>query len=83
MPRRSPKVTGVWESFTSEPVDIAELDDLILVRIHSIGRDSHSGLELDPHSTVLWRFEGDQPCSLTSFRDPDEAERAARSQGAD
>jgi ketosteroid isomerase-like protein len=77
------EVTEVWESFTWVPVDIAELDDLILVRIYSIGRGSHSGLELDRRSAMLWRFEGEQLGSLTFFRDPDEAERAARGQGGD
>jgi ketosteroid isomerase-like protein len=71
------EVTEVWESFTWEPVDIAELDDLILVRVHSIGKGGHSGLEVDRYSAMLWRFEGDQLCSLTFFRDPGEAERVA------
>jgi ketosteroid isomerase-like protein len=77
------EVTEVWESFTWEPVDIAELDDLILVRIHSVGKGSHSGLELDRQSAMLWRFAGEQLSSLRFFRDPDEAERAAHGQARD
>jgi len=67
------EVTEVWESFTWEPVELEEVDDLILVLVHSKGKGSHSGLELDRQSAMVWRFAGEQLSSLTFFRDPEEA----------
>jgi ketosteroid isomerase-like protein len=74
------EVTEVWESFTWEPVELKEVDELVLVLVHSRGRGSHSGVELDRRSAMVWRFSGEQLASLTFFRDPGEAELAARVQ---
>jgi ketosteroid isomerase-like protein len=74
------EVTEVWESFTWDPVEMEELDDLILVQVYSKGKGSHSGLELDRQSAMVWRFAGEQLASLTFYRDPGKAARAARGQ---
>jgi ketosteroid isomerase-like protein len=71
------EVTEVWESFTWEPVELEEAGDLVLVQVHSRGKGSHSGLELDRHSAMVWRFAGEQLASLTFFRDPDQARTSA------
>ncbi len=67
------EVTEVWESFTWDPVDLQEVDDLILVQVHSRGKGRHSGLELDRRSAMVWRFSGDLLASLRFFRDPKHA----------
>jgi ketosteroid isomerase-like protein len=71
------EVTEVWESFTWEPVELEEVDNLILVQVYSKGRGSHSGLELDRRSAMVWGFAGDELTSLTFFRDPDQARALA------
>jgi ketosteroid isomerase-like protein len=77
------EVGEVWESFTWDPVDLEEVGDLVLVQIHSTGKGSHSGLELDRRSAMLWGFAGEQLGTLRFFRDPEEAQRAARGQAED
>lgn len=75
------EVTEVWESFTWEPVELEEVDEVVLVLVHSRGRGSHSGLELDRRSAMVWRFVDEQLASLTFFRNPDEASGAVHSPG--
>jgi ketosteroid isomerase-like protein len=71
------EVTEVWESFSWDPVDLQEIDEVVLVQVDSRGKGRHSGLELDRRSAMVWRFAGDLLASLTFFRDPDDALAAA------
>jgi ketosteroid isomerase-like protein len=74
------EVTEVWESFTWDPIQLEEIDDLVLVQVHSKGKGSHSGLELHRRSAMVWRFAGEHLGALTFFRNPREAANAARGQ---
>lgn len=74
------EVTEVWESFTWEPLEMAEIGDQVLVQVHSIGKGSHSGLELDRRGAMVWRLAGEKLAALTFFRDPGAAELATRGQ---
>src|SRR5919108_5486346 len=54
------EVTEVWETFTWDPVDLEEINDLVLVQVHSTGKGRQSGLELDRRSAMVWRFAGER-----------------------
>jgi hypothetical protein len=45
--------------------------------VHSVGHARGSGLDIDRHSAMLWRIPQETPLSLTFYRDPSAAQRAA------
>jgi ketosteroid isomerase-like protein len=67
------EVLDIWESFTWEPIELDELDDLVVAGLHSRGKGRGSGLELDRRSSMLWRVDNQRALSLTFYRDPDAA----------
>jgi ketosteroid isomerase-like protein len=67
------EVLDIWESFTWEPIELHELDNLVVAVLHSTGKGRSSGLELDRRSAMLWRVDNERALSLTFYRDPDEA----------
>lgn len=71
------EVHEVWESFTWEPTDIREADDVVLVLVHSVGHGRVSGMDIDRHSAMLWRIPEETLLALTFYRDPAAARRAA------
>jgi ketosteroid isomerase-like protein len=71
------EVHEVWETFTWEPTDLIEVGDLILVLVHSVGRASGSGLEIDRHSAFVWQIPKEILLALTFYRDPATARKAA------
>jgi ketosteroid isomerase-like protein len=71
-------VHEVWDTFTWEPTELIEAGDLVLALVHSVGRASGSGLEIDRHSAFLWRIPNETLLALTFYRDPAAARRAAR-----
>jgi ketosteroid isomerase-like protein len=73
------EVTEVWESFTWEPIELHEVNDVVFALLHSRGKGRGSGLELDRRSAMLWRVEEDRALSLTFYRDPGEALAVAHS----
>ena len=74
------EVMDIWESFTWEPTELRELDDVVVALLQSKGKGRGSGLELDRHSAMLWHVSDEKALSLTFYRDPDAA-LAAASQG--
>jgi ketosteroid isomerase-like protein len=72
------EVLDIWESFTWEPIELQEFDDLVLAVLHSRGKGRGSGLELDRRSAMLWRVDEGKALSLTFYRDPDAAFAIAR-----
>lgn len=72
------EVLDIWESFTWEPVEMHEVDDLVVAVLHSRGKGRGSGLELDRRSAMLWRVDDERALSLTFYRDPDAALATAR-----
>jgi ketosteroid isomerase-like protein len=74
------EVLDVWESFTWEPIEMHELDNLVVAVLHSRGKGRGSGVELDRHSAMLWRVDQGRALSLTFYRDPDAALATARDQ---
>src|SRR5215208_5738285 len=72
------EVLDIWESFTWEPIELDELDDLVVAVLHSRGKGRGSGLELDRRSSMLWRVGDERALSLTFYRDPDAALASAR-----
>jgi ketosteroid isomerase-like protein len=72
------EVLDIWESFTWEPIELHEVDDLVVAVLHSRGKGRGSGLELDRRSAMLWRVDNERAVSLTFYRDPDEALATAR-----
>jgi ketosteroid isomerase-like protein len=74
------EVLDIWESFTWEPIEMHELDNLVVTVLHSRGKGRGSGLELDRRSAMLWRLDQHRALSLTFYRDPDEALAAVRDQ---
>jgi ketosteroid isomerase-like protein len=72
------EVREVWETFTWEPIELEEYDEVVAVVIHSTGKARGSGLELDRRAAMLWEVEGDRAISLTFYRDPGEALAVAR-----
>jgi ketosteroid isomerase-like protein len=69
-------VHEIWETFTWEPTEVIEVDDLVLVLVHSVGRGRGSGLEIDRHSAFVWRIPEQSLLTLTFFRDPMAARKA-------
>jgi ketosteroid isomerase-like protein len=45
-----------WEEYRSEPVEITELEDALLVRAHQTGKGRHSGIEIDQDLFVVLRL---------------------------
>jgi ketosteroid isomerase-like protein len=70
-------VHEVWETFTWEPLDLKEADDVVVALVHSVGRGRGSGLEIDRHSAMLWQIPEDTLLALTFYRDPSAAQKAA------
>jgi len=71
------EVNEVWESFTWEPLEITELERGIVAVIHSRGLGRGSGLELDRRAAMVWRVDANQALSVTFYRDPAVAMKAA------
>jgi len=71
------EVREVWETFTWEPTDVKEADDVVLALIHSVGRGRGSGVEIDRDSAMLWRIPQKTLLALTFYRDPSAARQAA------
>jgi ketosteroid isomerase-like protein len=71
------EVHEVWETFTWEPTDIKEADDVVLALVHSVGHGRVSGLDIDRRSAMLWRIPDETLLALTFYRDPSAARRAA------
>jgi ketosteroid isomerase-like protein len=72
------EVLDIWESFTWEPIELHEVDDLVVAVLHSRGKGRGSGVELDRRSAMLWRVDGERALSLTFYREPDAALASAR-----
>jgi ketosteroid isomerase-like protein len=72
------EVLDIWESFTWEPIELHEVDDLVVAVLHSTGKGRGSGLELDRRSAMLWRVDRERALSLTFYREPDAALASAR-----
>jgi ketosteroid isomerase-like protein len=72
------EVLDIWESFTWEPIELHEVDDLVVAVLHSRGKGRGSGVELDRRSAMLWRVDRERALSLTFYREPDAALASAR-----
>jgi ketosteroid isomerase-like protein len=72
------EVLDIWESFTWEPIELHEVDGLVVAVLHSRGKGRGSGLELDRRSAMVWRVDDERALSLTFYRDPDAALATAR-----
>jgi ketosteroid isomerase-like protein len=75
------EVTEVWETFTWEPIEVTEYDEVVAVIVRSTGKARGSGLELDRRAAMLWEIEGGRAVSLAFYRDPEEALAIARGEG--
>ena len=71
------EVHEVWESFTWEPTDVKEADDLVLALVRSVGHGRGSGLDIERHSAMVWRIPGETLHAMIFYRDPLAARRAA------
>jgi ketosteroid isomerase-like protein len=71
------EVHEVWESFTWEPTEVKEADDVVLALVHSVGHGRGSGLDIERHSAMLWRIPAETLLAMTFYRDPLAARRAA------
>jgi len=71
------EVHEVWETFTWEPTDVKETDEVVLALVHSVGHGRGSGLEIDRRSGMLWRIPKQTLVAVTFYRDPSAARRAA------
>jgi ketosteroid isomerase-like protein len=70
------EVHEVWETFTWEPTEVKETDNVVLALVHSVGHGRGSGLDIDRHSAMLWRIPEETLLALTFYRDPTSAQRA-------
>ncbi len=73
------EVHEVWETFTWEPTEVTETEDVVLVLVHSVGHARGSGLDIDRNSAMLWRIPEETLLALTFYRDQSAARRAATS----
>jgi ketosteroid isomerase-like protein len=71
------EVHDVWETFTWEPTEMRETEDVVLALVHSVGHGRGSGLDIDRRSAMLWRIPEETLLALTFYRDPTAAQRAA------
>ena len=71
------EVHEVWDSFTWEPTDVMEADDVVLALVHSVGHGRGSGLDIERHSAMLWQIPGETLLAVTFYRDPMAARSAA------
>lgn len=71
------EVREVWATFTWEPTEVKESDDVVLAMVHSVGHGRESGLGIDRHSAMLWRIPGEKLLEMTFYRDPSAGRRAA------
>jgi ketosteroid isomerase-like protein len=63
------EVHEAWETFTWEPEELFESDDLVLSLVHSTGRGRGSGLELDRRAAIIWTVSAERAVALRFFRD--------------
>ena len=63
--------------FTWEPTELNEAGDVVLALVHSVGCGRPSGLDIDRHSAMLWQIPEETRLSLTFYRDPSAARKAA------
>ena len=52
------EVREVWETFTWEPIEVTEYDEVVAVIVRSTGKARGSGLELDRRAAMLWEIDG-------------------------
>ena len=71
------EVMDIWESFTWEPTELREFNEVVVSLLESKGKGRGSGLELDRRSAMLWHVSDEKALSLTFYRDPDAALAAA------
>ena len=71
------EMMDIWESFTWEPTELREFNEVVVSLLESKGKGRGSGLELDRRSAMLWHVSDEKALSLTFYRDPDAALAAA------
>ena len=62
-----------WEEYRSEPVELTEVDDAILVRAHQSGKGRLSGIEIDQDLFVLLRLRDGKFVEYGIYADRGEA----------
>jgi ketosteroid isomerase-like protein len=66
-----------FEDLRVEPTEVTDLDDRLLIGIHSVGHGSFSGVEVDMHGFTLFTFRGGRVLRQEFFVDRELAERTA------
>ena len=71
------EVNEIWESYRSEPEELIEGDEVVVVYTHEHGRGQGSGIEIDRHSALLCRLRAGRVSEIRFYADREHALRDA------
>jgi ketosteroid isomerase-like protein len=63
------EVGEVWESYRTEPLDLIEGDQVVVVLARERGRGRGSGVEVDRSFALLCRLRGRRVCEIRLYSD--------------
>lgn len=66
-----------WDDYSQEVVEIADLDEDVVVVLRVAGRGGEGGVPVAQELAVVWTFEGERPLRARSFTTREEAFEAA------
>ena len=66
-----------FDDLRVEPTEVTDLGDRLLIGVHSVGRGTVSGVEVDQRGFTLFTFRGGRVVRQEFFLDRDLAERTA------
>jgi ketosteroid isomerase-like protein len=66
-----------FESFTLEPEDFIEADDVVIAVVHGVGRGRSSGVDVEVRGPHLWTFRDGRVVGFALYQELPEALDAA------
>ena len=67
---------GPWESYSLRSIEIAEVENHVLLLVHVVGTMSESGLEVDAPAAAIYTIESGRVVRVRHFLDQDQARAA-------